>query len=93
MDTGHPDAKMNTETKHGEESATDHKTSHTPKIESEDVVNTKFVNDLIHLDDDNSSEIPIIEQKHKSNYNRLHFLIYLLHILQSISTNFSLLQE
>ena len=35
----------------------------------------------------------IIEQKHKSNYNRLHFLIYFLHILRSISTDFSLLQE
>ena len=35
----------------------------------------------------------IIEQKHESNYNHLHFLIYLLHILGSISTDFSLLQE
>ena len=33
------------------------------------------------------------EQKHKSNYNRLHLLIDLLHILRSISTDFSLLQE
>ena len=37
--------------------------------------------------------VQVIEQKHKSNYNRLHFLIYLLHILQSISTDFSLIQE
>ena len=37
--------------------------------------------------------VQVIEQKHKSNYNRLHFLIYLLHILRSISTEFSLLQE
>ena len=37
--------------------------------------------------------VQVIEQKHKSNYNRLHFLIYLLHILRSISTDFSLLQE
>ena len=58
MDTGHPDTKRNTETNHSEESATDHKTSHTPKIESEDVVNTKFVNDLIDLGEDYSSEIP-----------------------------------
>ena len=36
---------------------------------------------------------PDLEQKHKSNYNRLHFLIYLLHILRSISTDSSLLQE
>ena len=33
------------------------------------------------------------KQKHKNNYNRLDFLIYLLHILRSISTDFSLLQE
>ena len=37
--------------------------------------------------------VQVIEQKHKSNYNRLHFLIYFLHILRSISTDFSLLQE
>ena len=37
--------------------------------------------------------VQVIEQKHKSNYNSLHFLIYLLHILRSISTDFSLLQE
>ena len=37
--------------------------------------------------------VQVIEQKHKSNYNRLHFLIYLLHILRSISTDFTLLQE
>ena len=37
--------------------------------------------------------VQVIEQKHESNYNRLHFLIYLLHILRSISTDFSLLQE
>ena len=60
MDTGHPDTKRNTETNHSGESATDHKTSHTPKIESENVVNTKFVNDLIYLDEDCSSEIPKI---------------------------------
>ena len=58
IDTGHPDTKRNIGTNHSEESATDHKTSHTPKMESEDVVNTKFVNDLIHLDEDYSSEIP-----------------------------------
>ena len=34
-----------------------------------------------------------VTQNHKSNYNRLHFLIYFLHILRSISTDFSLLQE
>ena len=37
--------------------------------------------------------VQVIEQKHKSNYNRLRFLIYLLHILRSISTDSSLLQE
>ena len=35
--------------------------------------------------------VQVIKQKHKSNYNCLNFLIYLLHILRSISTDFSLL--
>ena len=54
---------------------------------------TKAFHSSVHIVIQFWKSVQVIEQKHKSNYNRLHFLIYLLHILRSISTDFSLLQE
>ena len=47
-DSSYPNTERNTE------NGTDHNTDNTPRTETDDTDNTKFVNNLVHLDDDGS---------------------------------------
>ena len=47
-DSSYPNTERNTE------NGTDHNTDNTPRTETDDTANTKFVNNLVHLDDDGS---------------------------------------
>ena len=54
-DSSYPNTERNTESKYTEENGTDHNTGNTPRTETDGTDNTKFVNDLVHLDDDGSA--------------------------------------
>ena len=54
-DSSYPNTERNTE------NGTDHNTDNTPRTETDDTDNTKFVNNLVHLDDD-GSEAPKTNQ-------------------------------
>ena len=53
-DSSYHKTERNTESRDTEENGRDHNTDNTPKAETDDTDNAKFVNDLIQLDDDES---------------------------------------